>query len=563
MELTLKNFASALPKKLLHLAEKNVVRECDETNKGQFVAYVDEGNDSFDVSLTISNNTITKHACDCNNGNSFCRHKTALLLHIASNRKIKPSVKAKNKSKSEALLEEAEISELKEWVKELLQKNKDIELSFIHSFSGRQQQYKPEEVQKLTADAFKAVVKNKKNVDATQLKKIVDLWSGIHAPIVKNYLASAWDEKAFTNVQAFLDSCQYFQSNIYTTSNKIPKYVESVLQQSVEIINNIIKDDAWRKAVDYYISHIQDDHFKIRMHYVHHLKNVISISIEERKKILINALIAHYSNTNLQHVIYGPQYTKALFEIVCAYGVLADNLHLFKPMRFENEFNKKLIRLLLDNQQMELAETYSRQQIENNYREEYNLMYLEFLKEIYTIQNNEAKLAEVLAELFPRTFDFDDYLFIYNHITEEDKKKKWRTNIKSRAKNASNNLNRAATVFYFRLLAHESNYLKMIDAIDDYTPFSIILSYFDPMAQTDKVKLLKAILDKNQGYGWAWNDATEQEDQECFPKLYEAVLKYFTTEFVISVITKIDKNLLYYKPNNFALYLKQQLFFQP
>jgi len=50
MELTLKNYRMALPKALLKQAEKNTVRECDETTPGNYVAYVDEGNDSFDVS---------------------------------------------------------------------------------------------------------------------------------------------------------------------------------------------------------------------------------------------------------------------------------------------------------------------------------------------------------------------------------------------------------------------------------------------------------------------------------------------------------------------------------
>src|SRR5215211_4611498 len=104
MELTLTNYEKVLPKELLQLAKKNTVRECDETAKGHFVAYVDEDDESFDVSLTVSDNKITEHTCECKAGagSSFCRHKAALLMHIAGRKKIKSAVKAKKISKVEA-----------------------------------------------------------------------------------------------------------------------------------------------------------------------------------------------------------------------------------------------------------------------------------------------------------------------------------------------------------------------------------------------------------------------------------------------------------------------------
>ena len=59
-KVSVKNFSSVLPKDLLKLAEKNKVRECDETEKGHFVAYVDEGTDSYDVSLVIEGKGVVE-----------------------------------------------------------------------------------------------------------------------------------------------------------------------------------------------------------------------------------------------------------------------------------------------------------------------------------------------------------------------------------------------------------------------------------------------------------------------------------------------------------------------
>jgi hypothetical protein len=164
MELNLKNYTTSLPKELLKLAEKNIVRECDEIEKGRYVAYVDEGEDSYDVSLTILKNGEIKMAeCDCKNNKIFCRHKTALLLFITGAKKEKKPAKVKAKAnKSDALLEDTALHELKDWVKNLLLKNPDIELAFVHHFSAKNHLFTAEEIEKLTNDAVKAVVKNKK-----------------------------------------------------------------------------------------------------------------------------------------------------------------------------------------------------------------------------------------------------------------------------------------------------------------------------------------------------------------------------------------------------------------
>lgn len=143
MTLTLKNYIKEFAKEQLQAAEKCKVRECDETEKGTFVAYVDEGGDSFDVSLTLlPDGKLAKSSCDCRNSLVFCRHKVALLIHVAKGKTVaeKPKI-IKKTSEAETLLEQAEFNSLKEWVKNLIQKNKDIELSFVSYFSIKKQYY--------------------------------------------------------------------------------------------------------------------------------------------------------------------------------------------------------------------------------------------------------------------------------------------------------------------------------------------------------------------------------------------------------------------------------------
>ena len=119
---------SAEIKALSASAAKCAVRECDEIEKGHFVAYVDEGSDSRDVSLQLeaSGNMI---ACDCDCGAAPpCRHIAALLLTLAKEQAAKPTKAAIRKGKpakqpiSLKLLEEQEPEAVVEWLRDVLPK---------------------------------------------------------------------------------------------------------------------------------------------------------------------------------------------------------------------------------------------------------------------------------------------------------------------------------------------------------------------------------------------------------------------------------------------------------
>lgn len=558
MPLSLNNYTAVLPKTLLTQAGKCTVRECDETDKGVFVAYVDEGAETFDVSLTLSSGKeITGHECDCKSTAAFCRHKAALLLELANGKKTKPATKRlkTKRSKAEDLLDEAGAAELKAWLRELLLQNKDLELAFVQRFSTRKTAYTPEEARQLTADAVKAVVKARLRVETSELKKIVDLWTGLHAPVADYYLTNLTDEKAFAALHAVLESCLAFGSKINTGSNKIEKYIEGLLHRTVESIAVLYDDAVFYTATGYFKKYIPDGLKAIRMHYLLHLKNIIALSNDARRTVLIDALAAQYGGAFPDHLYNGALYTKALFDLVQQYGLLDQYYTLFKPIRFDNAFNQTLIEGLIEKGHLEPAEKYCRAQIAENFKDVYNVGYLELLKKIYRQQNNEKALTSIMADLLPFTFDFDDYLFLSARMEEGEAKKKWRTKIITKARN--NHYNQAAKSFYFRLLHHEEAYKKMIESINAYTPYTIILSYFDLMFHTDKAKLLKAIIDKGEEYGWGLPADDREKDEAVFPTLADVMVKNYTATYLQEAIRRAEKDRYYFRRSRFLEYLKK------
>lgn len=560
MKLTLKNYTKELAKEVLSAAEKNKVRECDETEKGVFVAYVDEGSESFDVSITLlPNGELAKSSCDCRNSAAFCRHKAALFVHVAKGKKIEERLKISKKgSKAKTLLEQTEFSALKEWVKNLIQKNKDIELSFVNSFSVKKQYYAPDEVIKLINNALKAAGCSKKKADSLQVKKLVELWGEVLQPIVQYYQSNITDEKAFQSFHSLVEQCLYLHSTISSGSIRIYRYVEDLLKQSELALNDVQHEDNWLLAANHFVQHIPAPSGGIRIHYVMHLKNIISTASDVKRKKLISRLTKQFKMLSSEDRLNWAMYAKIIFGIVKSYGLLPENYKIFKPLIFENEFNEELIGFLIENNHLDLARQYCQAQIAANYQEQYNIPYLKFLKNIYTIENDEVNLAYTLKELFPWTFDFDAYLFIINRM-EPEEKKKWRTKVLSRARNAIQRYHYDALAFCFELMDHEKNYRKMTEYIDSYTPYAVILKYFEPMAATEKPRLLEAITRKSDS---SWHLYTDKvgDDDSCFPALFDLTEKYYSADYLRMLIKQLEKGKIhYYRPNRFIKYIKERL----
>ncbi len=546
-EISLQNYLKLLPKDLIKQAEKNKVRECDEEQKGHFVAYVDDGDETYDVSINISTKgEVTANNCDCKNNKLFCLHKTALLLHIGSDKKIVYKVKAKKKSKTESLLEQADSDALRDWIRELLSKNKDIELSFVHHFAAKSGQLLPEDVVQITIEAVKAVVKNKKNIDATQLKKVVDLWTEVHTAIVNQYLANTANENGFENFNAIIDSCMKFTHIFEINSIRISKYVEGLLKKSVDIINSLFDEETWKKATGFYMQ-LLGEKSGLKMLYLAHLTDILSISNEERKKELATQIAEQFlQNTNTISANHADLII-SVFTIVETNGLLPIYLSKFKPLRYENDFNEKLIELLIGQKSLELAKEYCLECIETNYRDEYNVPYLILLKKIYLFANDQNNLAKVLERLFPLTFCFEDYLLISQKIDLDEDRKKWRSKMLARAVNAARQNNSFAAAFVFSLMAHEKKFLRMIEYLTSYTPYEIIIQYFDLMVSASKEKLLNALITRHDSYGWG-SEEQKNNDRKTIPALTDLVMKNYHQNELKLAISKETKRSYYFRP---------------
>jgi len=559
-KITLTNYSSLFSADLQKKAKATKVRECDEVDKNCFVAYVDDGTETFDVTIKIGKGKVVeKHDCDCGGTAPFCKHKLALLQHIDADPKPEKKVRKVAKlSPTALLLESADIEKLKLWVLELIKKNKDIELSFVHHFSEEKKKYTPEEIREISLQAVKVVVGRRKNIEAGEVKKIVDVWTTIHKPIIDDYISDVSDKNEFLNFDAIINIVFTQQIFYVVSSNKFFKYIESLLLKIIEPINKVVYEPSWELAVGHFNKKIYSGDREIKKLYLIFLTSLITISSDERKKKLAFAMLEQFkiyvSGEKYQLV----EYSLTMLGIAESNDLFSQYHTCFKPIHYQNEYNIKLINVLIAHGYYELAEKFCKQQINNNSNSKYDFSYYILLKKIYVATKDNKKLAYVISVMFNQTYDFNEYNFILDHIEGEENKNKWMKSVRQNALMDAKAYNKKAMNFYFELLNSENNSKKMLDTLTSFRTYELILKFFEPMYQANKKSFLEAIIMKNYSYSLS-GGKYRGEKEETLEELLQKVIKFYSLEYITTLFEYSNKTSIYGYENVFLQYSLDRL----
>ncbi len=540
------------------------VREFEVNEQGTYIAYVDQKGESYDVSLQLDDSgKPISHSCDCNQKKLFCEHKEALLKYIQSKKskpkedlpaKLKPKTSKKLKENPlEVLINQVDPHELRKWVYTLLAKNKEIELLFNQEFGEKKQDFTSKEVRQLTYDAFKAIAKNKKKLEAGEIKKMVDLWTKIHEPILKRYYIFIEDPIAFENFHAIVDSCTLVSFQIYTKSNRISSYLRSLLVGVVESIENQVEDSIWIKSISYFIDNLYNQYRQIRYEYFHLLFEIGEDLIGERSGLLAHSLMEFYlTNTILKERINSNALPSGdrdlmvyIFKIVKNSNLFNEFKTHFKPLVYANDYNHELIKDLINEGELKKAEKYCQDLIKANFDHSYSLTYLRFLKEIYILQNDDLNLGKVLKDLFPYNFKFEDYLEVIQRMPDEAERQTFRNQTLSIARGMAYNQKQEGIQFSLKLVEHEKNYSKMIEYLDKLVDFKFILKYADEMLKTDRLKFIRTILSISSGQEHFLKLAN-LPSKDYFQEIKTILNKYFSFTELHAIIQKEKRG---YNPN--------------
>ena len=548
--LNLKTLSKTISATKLKQSLKIVIRDVDEESKNKFVAYADDKNESYDVSIEIDeNDDVLENNCDCEI-KGLCIHRIAFMVYL-SNRKDKPkTVRAKKQTPTEILVNGLDSKALKFWVNNLLKKNKDLEFLFTNEFSINVEEFTKQKVKTLIDNSIKSVIKTRKNIETNELKKITDLLDVTLKPVLEYCINDLTDKEKLEIIFSIFDELVAFDNRMYSSSVKVQRCIEKISKQINESISNSNDDVRFQKIADLHFELIlNEDISSINSINFNHIQLLYEKNSDNefRKKYFAQKVKNFVDNLHLKKVRFDVQITYFALEVLFENGLFESSIECFQPVRYENEYNLSLIDKLISLNKIAEAEKMALAQIASNYYVDYNFPYWTRLKNIYKRQNNPNNLVKILIDTVGIEMSFEDFVIIKKHLPDADFKK-FKSNLMGRTKNKFSSYNDAPQ-FYFKMLNEDKNYKKMIDSISEYTDYDVVFEHKEVLFNENKIDFLHKIFTiesgnyyyRNKEYNLEYRDKLANWVLETYD---EAILKNLKRISMHSISSKFRDLLI-------------------
>ncbi|HSK13492.1 MAG TPA: hypothetical protein VK907_09770 [Phnomibacter sp.] len=513
------------------------VRELEQESKGRWLAFADDGAESHDVQITIEKKKITAHSCDCKEPDeNFCKHKVAVLLKIADQQSGQVSAQKRVVRKRSDpvlnLLEQVDADDLKSWVKEILQQQKDLSIAFLNRFTINPADYTDEEIQLITDKAVKSIVKNKRKIDQSELKKIVALLKQVHAPVMDHYLRNITDSTKVSLLAKLLESIENWHVAFKIKSTKIPAYKTELLAQTIQPLYDIENVMVWQKVIAAYFEEAFKGSDPLGGDWQHLLMEITKL---ETRKERVDLLLATFreiylSRKILPSGIVAPSLTKIIWDIFNDADRLPHCLPWITPIYHDNAFNMGLVDALMENGLHDIAEQHCLNIIKRNYYEEYNIPYQERLLVLY--KNNPAKrneLHQLLLQMLPASGTFDDHLLLLNEYFRNDREAlhPWKMKILSRlAVLMREDAGRAKLLF--AIYNHDDKPDSMLDKLSGSCTLEVAVLYFEKLFNHSRQKFLELLAKYVSKYNYF------EYNEQFYPALAALVRQHYSSDEIAS-----------------------------
>ncbi len=246
---TLVDFIASQKKLILN--KKLKLRELDEEFKGVYIAFVDEGKESYDVHISIdSNNELIKSECDCEHRKP-CLHQVYLAQFIAEKKQI---ILDKSKRKStkkipehHRLIDSIEEITLKNWLKNITDKNKALKFELMLQFNVNL--FTLETVEQNLIDAIDSITNNRKKLNQSQINNLLNIFDKINKPIY-DHIKDSKDVQASILLMILVTKTLNNHYNlIKSNSKKYEAYIENLFP--------MLNDSLIKAPIELYTSSIE------------------------------------------------------------------------------------------------------------------------------------------------------------------------------------------------------------------------------------------------------------------------------------------------------------------
>lgn len=279
--------------------KKLKVRELDEEAKGVFVAFVDEGKESYDVHISIDDNDeLTKNECDCENRKP-CSHQ-AFLAEFILNKKQKSAENTKQRSTKKlpeycSIVDSLDELELKNWLKSYLDSNKNVRFEFLLQF--KEITFSAEALEQNIMEAISSTTNNRKKLDQLQIKNLLNIFDKLNRPIYDKIKESK-DLNASILLTIMVSKVLNSHYNMIKSSSK--KY-EAYLDNVFDLLTEPLKAatlEVFSTGIDVFIQNVKRERsisFRAS-NYLYFLRDIL----DTKKRLVLMSHIKFMDNSTPQ-----------------------------------------------------------------------------------------------------------------------------------------------------------------------------------------------------------------------------------------------------------------------
>lgn len=531
---------------------KLLVRDLDEIEKNTFVAYVDENDTSYDVKLVFdSKQQVVESSCDCEQS-GICQHLVALASHLIENRKEKTVVKTVRKKKVteiDQLIDDQNQDEVIEWLKSVLNKNKEWALAFKQKFSKNDIEINAIIINKTIEECFISICGRRKKLEPNEIKKIVDNLEMALKPYIETISNNFSYENYLLQINLF-DILKFHIQKYKFKSTRFETLIEKLQNLGSQLFNQIKDINLWEKAVQKIMLNV----FEIDSNILHQkfISNLHEncLTDETKKKIIFNTLELCLKSTSQLKIDKLFDLNIAFKQLICK--IIVDNqsfdkyFNLFKTDNYHIESNLFIIENLIAINQIALAENYCKKEIAKTNNYTYNKPYFQLLIKIFKESNRLEDLTKLYLKIGLFYFDIDIYNHLKIHALLPDLQKFLFT-ILPKLEDASCFGDVNAFKYYYEIKKDVGKEKDILELFEYITNLDLIIEFLEIACEIDTLTFLKHL-----------SDADIYEEDNSVEKLNHLVEKMIN-QIPHELLKKATKKNNEFWSNDLFIQLKKQL----
>ncbi|KZE75224.1 hypothetical protein AV926_17160 [Myroides marinus] len=558
--MTITQILKQFDKASLTTISKLTIRELEEEKKGHWVAYVDEGNESYDVHVKFLGKQVDFTSCDCCvQEDQLCAHKTKMLLMLDDKLKGKKVVdkpvakkilSKKKISESVALLHDVNQKDVYGWLEELFKKNKEVETEFLLKFGmSKANSYTVEEVDKILKDILVATMGRKRQeASAKQVKTLIDLFTIALAPVEDFLITNITKPIALDIYLAVVFRLFNFNHAVYHSSTRVGTFTKKFTERFLYALFNVKDKVAIEKQLALLRMNLQYQEGRLEYETYWYLFKFINDAIPEEllhKYIFEIIELKKFAEGEEEEYDSIQGISRFLLNVVNKNNVFKQYYKAFRPVQYDEEFNLLLIKLVIDIDLL-YAEQLCQLIIDKHLHFFRNDGVEDMLTEIKQKLGKNDDVLKMRKKRFTESLNIDDYKFIIKSFKNKKEAGAFKEDIKSKLSKAT--LYSSELAKYFEILDFEKDYTEILNLLKVYPRFPLINEYFKQLYQADAKQLLDRIMMAGQSVNSIPSDAV------LLASLSRFILENYTSNEILNKLMKYATN-----KNSMNLYLKQAI----